>query len=174
MDNRLTKKVAVITGSGSGIGQSIALRFAEEQAFVAILEMNASGAEDTLRQITASGGKGGVYECDVSQQNTVKQVMGQVVEKHGKIDILVNNAGIAHVGNVENTSEADLDRIYQVNIKGVYNCLQAAIGHMVKAGSGVILNLASIASKLGISDRFAYPHTRPTDSCIFDSGVENG
>jgi NAD(P)-dependent dehydrogenase (short-subunit alcohol dehydrogenase family) len=79
-----------------------------------------------------------------------------VLAESGRIDILVNNAGIAHIGTVESTTEADLDRIYSVNVKGVHLCSQAAVPAMVKEGGGVILNLASIASLIGLTDRFAY------------------
>lgn len=153
---RLENKVAVVTGGGSGIGQSISQRFAQEGAHVAILELNPQGAAGTVEQIEAQGGKAKVYACDVSHQGAVGQAMESVARDFGKLDILVNNAGIAHVGNVENTEESDFDRIVQVNVKGVYNCMKAGVPLMVAQGKGVILNLASIASKIGLSDRFAY------------------
>ncbi|HEY0039551.1 MAG TPA: SDR family oxidoreductase, partial [Flavisolibacter sp.] len=90
--------------------------------------------------------------CDVTSQQKVKEVFRSI----GKIDILVNSAGVSHIGNVENTSEADFDRLYNVNVKGVYNCLQAAVAIMKQNSGGVILNLASIANNVGLADRFAY------------------
>ncbi|MBT28630.1 MAG: short-chain dehydrogenase [Thalassobius sp.] len=104
----------------------------------------------------AEGGKAFIYTCNVASQEAVKITLNSIFEHSNKIDILINNAGIAHVGNVETTTEADLDRIYSVNIKGVYNCMHEAVKLMKKQGGGTILNLASIVSAVGISDRFAY------------------
>jgi NAD(P)-dependent dehydrogenase (short-subunit alcohol dehydrogenase family) len=92
------------------------------------------------------------YSCDVSNQETVEEVFASI----GDFNILVNNAGIAHIGNIENTSQADFERIYNVNVKGAYNCLKAAIPVMKNKGGGTILNMASIAALVGIPDRFAY------------------
>ena len=93
--------------------------------------------------------------CDVSDQAKVQNVFQSIVKDH-PVDILVNNAGIANIGKVENTTEDDLDRVYAVNIKGVYNCLHACISIMKSNGGGVILNMASIAASAGLPDRFAY------------------
>ena len=151
----LKGKTAVITGGASGIGKAIAHRFAAQGASVYILEFNEEKGEETLEEIVKNGGKAKFYECDVSHQEQVKHIMAQIAED-GPIDILINNAGIAHVGNVENTSEEDLDRIYQVNVKGVYNCLNAVIPYMKRKNNGCIVNMASVASVVGIADRFAY------------------
>jgi NAD(P)-dependent dehydrogenase (short-subunit alcohol dehydrogenase family) len=93
-----------------------------------------------------------IHTCDVSNTTQVSDIINQI----GKIDILVNNAGIAHIGNAENTSEADFDKIVNVNIKGVYNCVHYVIPIMKAHGGGVILNMASVAASLGINDRFVY------------------
>ena len=151
----LTGKTAVITGAGSGIGQSIAQTFAEQGATVHILELNQEAGQDTVATIQAQGGTASVHACDVSQPSTVQKAMAQI-HQAGRIDILVNNAAVAHVGTVETTTEEDLDRIYRVNIKGVYNCLHACVPIMKEQGGGVILNMASVASVVGIADRFAY------------------
>lgn len=144
----------MVTGGGSGIGRAISQAFAEQGAQVHILELNAEHARETVMAIQANSGKAQVHECDVADQEMVKAVIDEIA-KNGRIDILVNNAGIAHVGNAENTSEADFDRIYRVNVKGVYNLLHTVIPHMKHRG-GTIINMASIASSVGISDRFAY------------------
>ncbi|WP_207435782.1 SDR family NAD(P)-dependent oxidoreductase [Sabulibacter ruber] len=149
---KLTGKVAVVTGGGSGIGKAISQVFARQGAEVHILELQQENGQETASEIEAAGGTAHVHACDVSQQEQVKTVFQTI----GKVDILVNNAGIAHIGNVETTSEEDLDRIYRVNVKGAYNCLQAAVEQMKTQGSGVILNMASIAAHVGLSDRFAY------------------
>ena len=86
----------------------------------------------------------------------MKEACHDIIQKFKRIDILINNAGIAHIGNLEKTSEDDLDRIYEVNIKGVYNGLYAAIPYMIHQNNGVILNMSSIATMVGLPDRFAY------------------
>ena len=152
----LNKKVAVITGGGSGIGKSIAELFSKQGASVFILELNAESAEETVRNCKAAGGKAASYSCNVSDQSAVTSIRDQIVKQSGRIDVLVNSAGIAHIGNLEKTTEADLERIFQVNIKGVYNTMFAIVPQMKQQGGGVILNLASVASSVGIADRFAY------------------
>ena len=149
---KLTHKSAIITGGGSGIGKAMAILFAKQGAEVHIIELNNDAAAETVSEITASGGKAFGHACDVSKHAQVLETMNKI----GKIDILVNNAGIAHIGRADNTSEADFDRICNVNIKVVYNCLFAAIPLMKANKGGVILNTASIAASVGIVDRFAY------------------
>jgi NAD(P)-dependent dehydrogenase (short-subunit alcohol dehydrogenase family) len=148
----LENKIAVITGGGSGIGRAIAALFAKQGAIVHIIEINSANAAEILEEISNSGGKAYSYSCDVSKQEEVKSVF----EKVGKVDILVNNAGIAHVGKADDTSVEDFDRIINVNVKGVYNCLHTVIPGMKENGGGVILNMSSIAAILGLTDRFAY------------------
>ena len=148
----LKDKSVIITGGGSGIGRAISLLFAKQGAFVNIIELNPIAADETVNQILQEGGQAKAYTCNIVNQGKVLEVFQQI----GRVDILVNNAGIAHVGNLENTSEDDLDRIYQVNVKGAYNCLFVAIPMMKAQGSGVVLNMASVASSVGIADRFAY------------------
>jgi len=152
----LKNKVAVITGSGSGIGKAIAELFSKQGAWVFILELNAEAADATVKSCTAKGGKAAAYSCNVSSQAMVIDIMEQIRKQAGRIDILVNCAGIAHVGKLETTTEADIERIFQVNVKGVYNTMFAAVPHMKAQNGGVILNLASTVSSVGIPDRFAY------------------
>lgn len=151
----LKNKTAIITGGGSGIGKAISKTLAEQGALIHILELNVDNAETTKKEIEANGGKAEVHQCNVVNQKEVISVVA-AIEKKSSIDILINNAGIAHVGNVENTPEDAMDRVYNVNVKGGYNCIYAVIPFMKKKGSGVIINMASIASSVGISDRFAY------------------
>lgn len=153
---KLNGKNAVVTGGGSGIGQAIAKTFAAAGAAVRILELNQQGADETVEQITAAGGKALGFSCNVADQQQVVQVMQQIINEDGKLDIIVNCAGIAHIGNLGNTGEADFDRIFSVNVKGIYNCMFAVIEQMQQQGGGVILNMASVAATVGIADRFAY------------------
>ncbi|GAC1304114.1 MAG: glucose 1-dehydrogenase [Mucilaginibacter sp.] len=149
---KLTGKSVVITGGGSGIGKAMSILFAKQGATVHIIEVNDEAVSQTVNEISTSNGKAISYTCDVSNQQQVLDTFGKI----GKIDILVNNAGIAHIGRADNTTEADFDRIYNVNVKGVYNCLFAAIPMMKANKGGVILNTASVAAHVGITDRFAY------------------
>jgi len=119
---------------------------------VHIIELNEESAAETLLQIHAEGGRGEIHICDIAQQKTVLETF----QKIGAFDILINNAGIAHIGNAENTSESDFDRVFQVNVKGVYNCIHAAIPILKAGGGGLILNMASVAATVALSDRFAY------------------
>lgn len=155
----LKNKVALVTGGGSGIGKAISLTFAQQGAAVHILDFNVDAAEETVKEIETSGGKAKAHKCDVSNKKNVEDIVASIT-KNGGIDILINNAGIAHVGNIEACEEEDLDRLYNVNIKGVYNCIKACLPALKKSGNGVILNLASIASTVGINDRFAYSMTK--------------
>jgi NAD(P)-dependent dehydrogenase (short-subunit alcohol dehydrogenase family) len=152
---RLDGKVAVVTGGASGIGRAIAERFAASGACVRILDLDQSAAEAVTADIVALGRNAKAYCCDVADQENVKTVFDNIF-KHDRIHILVNNAGISHVGNLETTSESDFERVFCVNIKGMYNCMYACIGHLKANGGGVILNMASIAGTAGLSDRFAY------------------
>lgn len=148
----LKGKIAVITGGGSGIGKAMALLFARQGAVVHIIDLDVKYAIDTVKEIESNKGKAYYYSCDVSKQNQVISAFSKI----GTVDILINNAGIAHIGRADNTNEEDFDRVYNVNVKGVYNCLRAVIPLMKSNGGGVILNTASIAAHVGIVDRFAY------------------
>jgi 2-keto-3-deoxy-L-fuconate dehydrogenase len=152
---RLEDKVAVLTGAGSGIGRAIALAFAAHGATVRVLDIGKEKAEATAKLITDSGGRASAHACDVGDQTQVKATFAEFF-RNERVHILVNNAGISHIGTVETTTEQDLDRVYRINVKGVYNGMHAAVGHMKARGGGVILNMASIAGSSGLADRFAY------------------
>lgn len=149
----LNNKIAVITGGGSGIGRAIALLFAKQGAVVHVLDLD---PDESVSIIKENAGKAKGHTCNVAGQVEVSSVMRSI----GPFHILINNAGIAQVGTAENTEEEDFDNLILVNVKGVYNCLHAAIPLMRKAGGGTILNMASIAGQSGLSDRFAYSATK--------------
>jgi len=148
----LKGKSAIITGGGSGIGKAISTLFARQGATVHIIELNAEAAAQTVGAIEDEGGTAKAYSCDVSNQEAVVKVFNDI----GAIDILVNNAGIAHVGKADTTSEEDFMKVFNVNVRGAYNCLYAAIPALKKSSTAVIINMASIAANVGITDRFAY------------------
>ncbi len=157
----LSGKTAVITGAGSGIGKAIALLFAQQGAHVEILEVSAANAQAVADEIIARGGSAAWQLCDVGNRAEVTAAFAAMIPRAANgINILVNNAGIAHIGTVLSTTEEDLDRLYHVNIKGVYNCMAVAVAGMVERGGGVVLNMSSIASRMGLQDRFAYSMTK--------------
>lgn len=158
----LKGKSVVITGGGSGIGKAISVLFGKQGAFVHIMELNGDAANETVNEIVKEGGKAISYSCNVSDQRQVVDTYNKI----GAIDILVNNAGIAHIGVADTTSEEDFTRIFNVNVKGVYNSLFAAIPLMKQKGGGVILNMASIAAVVGITSRFAYSMSKGAVSAM--------
>ncbi len=155
----LKGKRAVVTGGASGIGWAIAQTLAARGAAVHILDLNEESSKEAVSAIVDAGGSATAHRCDVTDGAEVATVFGEIL-RDGRIDILVNNAGVAHVGNLEQTTEEDLDRLYRVNVKGVYLCMQACIESMKENGGGVILNMASVAASVGIADRFAYSMTK--------------
>ena len=152
----LKNKSAVITGGGSGIGKAIAELFVARGASVHILELNADTTAKSFEGIDQIK----VHACNVSNQKDVNQVVENIFRAEGKIDILVNSAGVAHIGKLETTTEEDFMRLFEVNVKGVYNTMQAVVGYMKEQKHGVILNVASVAAFLGLVDRFAYSMTK--------------
>jgi 2-keto-3-deoxy-L-fuconate dehydrogenase len=154
----LKNKTAIVTGGGSGIGRAICLLFAQAGARVYVLDIDEKGSSETIDQIRMQGGMAEFISCAVDQefsvQNSIRHILLSQIP-----DILVNNAGIAHIGNIENTSEGDVDKLFSVNVKGVYHLVKTCIPHM-KAKGGVILNMASIAALVGLPDRFAYSMTK--------------
>ncbi len=156
---KLENKTAIVTGGGSGIGRAISILFAKQGAAVHILDFDSNGANKVVEEIKASGGTATAHQCDVSNQQQVTDIIKAIAAASGSIQLLINNAGVAHVGTVETTSEDDFNRLFNINVKGVYNCLQAAVPFMKETG-GAIVNMASIASSVGIPDRFAYSMTK--------------
>ena len=148
-----------MTGGGSGIGRSVCLRLARDGATVFVLDLNLESAQNVVSEIEGQSGSAQALSCDVTSSKGTREVFADVL-KHSPIDVLVNSAGVAHIGNIENTTEDDLDRLYNVNVKGTYNAMAAVVPSMKARQSGVIVNVASVASTVGISDRFAYSMTK--------------
>jgi NAD(P)-dependent dehydrogenase (short-subunit alcohol dehydrogenase family) len=148
----LNNKTAVVTGGGSGIGQEVCNVLAAQGAIVYVLDLNAEHAHATAAAIEKNGGKAKAIAIDVTDQAAMKKAY-EAIEK---IHLMVNCAGISHIGNATNTSEADFEKIFHVNVRGVYNSLFAGIPVMQKTGGGAIVNISSIVAKVGVADRFAY------------------
>ena len=151
----LLNKHAVVTGAGSGIGKAVALLLAKQGATVYVVDINVEQAEEVVGEILSAGGKAVAKVSDVSNQKLVDEIFAGLPQ----LDILVNSAGVSHIGTAETTSEEDMDRLYKVNVKGVYNSLRAGIP-VLKRNGGVIVNMCSIAATVGIPDRFAYSMTK--------------
>ena len=149
--NDFKDKVTIITGGGSGIGEAMCKHFADKKAKVIILDNN----EAEGRRVSEEN-KSDFIKCDISDEGSVDDAFNQIENNYGRIDILINNAGIAHIGKITETNPEDFDRIIKINVRGAYLCARASINSMIKNNKGCILNMASVASNLGIPDRFAY------------------
>ena len=156
----LAGKTALVTGAGSGIGAAIAERFARSGAHVVVTDINEAQAADVDTQLRASGGSAEALRLDVTMENDARRVAEAVHHRHQHLDILVNNAGIGHVGAMPTTSGADLDRLYAVNVRGVFNVTKAFLPAMIARRAGAIVNIASIGGIVGIRDRLAYCTTK--------------
>lgn len=157
---RLDNKSAIVTGAASGIGESIARIFAAQGATVFILDINDEKGQSVAADIESKGGKAKYYNCELTSIAKVRATFKMIYDDHGSFDILINNAGISQIGNVEVTTPEMLDKVYEVNVKAVYHCLHEGVKLMKKDEGGVILNLASVASVIGLKDRFGYSMTK--------------
>jgi len=150
----LSSPYVIITGGASGIGLSMVSLFNKNGAIVDVFDINKPSPE-LIEKKGIDKNTVHFHEIDITNQQQVKELVS-VIAIQREIGILINNAGIAHIGNAVNTSEKDFQKIFDVNVKGAYNCIQACLPFMIENGEGVILNMASVAATVGISDRFAY------------------
>ena len=155
----LNNKTSIITGGGSGIGKAISTLFAKQGSDIYILDVDEAGARATAEEINSGNGRATFIKCNVASAEETSTAINNIVAERSTIDIIVNNAGIAHVGTIESTNESDFERLFAVNVKGMFHVAKAAIPFMKEKG-GSILNMASIASTVGIPDRFAYSMTK--------------
>jgi len=153
---RLAGKIALVTGGGQGIGRAIALRLAEDGADVAVADLNLESAQNVAREIEHAGRRALAVQADVRKIDMVRKMVSDVVEHFGTIDILVNNAGVGLFNPIFEIDEREMDLQYEVNVKGLFFAMQAAAEHMVKKGSGKIVNLASQAGRRGEAYALSY------------------
>lgn len=156
---RLENKVVIITGAGSGIGKETALLFAKEGAKVVVADVNEKGGEETVAEIKRNG-DGFFVKLDVTNREQSVQMAKATLEKYGKIDVLINNAGIAQDAFVSKMTEQQWDKVIDINLKGVFNCIQAVVDIMMKQGSGVIINTSSIVGLNGNVGQVNYSATK--------------
>ena len=156
----LSGKTALVTGAGSGIGAAIAQALAAAGARVFATDRDAATALATAQGIERAGGRSTALPLDVTDEAACARTVEAVAESGAPLDILVNNAGIGHVGTLLSTTGADLDRLYQVNVRGIFNVSKVFLPGMVERGRGAIVNMASVAGTVGIRDRLAYATTK--------------
>ena len=156
----LTGKSAFVTGAGSGIGEAIAHALGSAGAFVYVADIDGENGERVAESVTANGGNGEYVQLDVSKKESCLAAASKVHSDRGTLDILVNNAGIGHVGTILNTESEDLERLFAVNVRGVFDLTKAFIGPMIARKKGVIINIASIGGVVAISERLAYCTTK--------------
>ena len=149
---RIDDKTALVTGAGSGIGKAIAELFAQQGATVWAVDRDEASAETTAAGIRAAGGRAESARVDVSEAADVEALARRI----GPLDVLVNNAGIGHVGNLLATTAQDLDRLYAVNVRGVFNGARALVPAMLDRGRGSVINMASVGGVVAVRDRLAY------------------
>ena len=146
---RFKDQVAIITGAAKGIGRSIALALVKEGAKVVLVDVDGEVLRNLQEEIEKRGGQALSVACDISTPSDVERMAEQGLKAFGRIDLLVNNAGIIRRGTIETVSEEDWDRVIAVNLKGTFNCCKAVVGPMKRQRSGKIVNVSSIAGKLG-------------------------
>ncbi|MBI3878475.1 MAG: SDR family oxidoreductase [Verrucomicrobia bacterium] len=157
---RLDNKISLVTGAGSGIGAAIAETFAKAGAFVFVTDRDEKSGQETTARIRAAGGAADFLLLDVADEASCAEIARVVLERKGRLDILVNNAGIGHVGTMTTTRGHDLDKMYAVNVRGVFNVTKAFLEGMLARKSGNVINLASIGGVCAVRDRLAYCTTK--------------
>jgi NAD(P)-dependent dehydrogenase (short-subunit alcohol dehydrogenase family) len=157
---RLTDKICVITGAGSGIGRSTALLFAREGASVAVADINREQGEETVDLISRSGGKAIFLETDVTDPQSAQAMAQETIRQYGRIDVLFNNAGISGVGLLHEIEPEVWDRVVNVNIRGVYLPSKYVLPHMIERKSGTIINMSSCVAEIGLAKRALYAATK--------------
>jgi len=156
MGDRLKDKVAIITGAAKGIGFATAKRFAQEGAKVIIVDIGSEAIKAAVDQIPGAEG----HVMNVTDRASIQSVVDEIIQRHGRIDILINNAGITQDARLIKMTEAQFDTVIDVNLKGVFNCTQLVVPHMLEAGSGAIVNASSVVGLYGNFGQTNYAATK--------------
>jgi 2-keto-3-deoxy-L-fuconate dehydrogenase len=156
----LTRKIVLVTGAASGIGEAIAVTLSRAGAFVYVADLDEINGKRVVATITGERGEAAFCKLNVAEKANCERVAQSILEKHGRLDILVNNAGIGHVGTLLETTEEDLDRLFAVNVRGMFSLTKAFLPSMIEHKKGVIINTASIGGVVAIKDRLAYTTTK--------------
>lgn len=156
MNNRFNNKVVIVTGGASGIGLETAHQFAEEGAITIIVDCNLKKKAEVMAAFEDRNQECIYYHADVANQDDVKTLVNMIIERYGKIDILFNNAGIEISGDLINFTEEHYQQLMDVNVKSVFLCSKYVLPHMMNGSSGVIINMASVASFLAWKDDAVY------------------
>jgi NAD(P)-dependent dehydrogenase (short-subunit alcohol dehydrogenase family) len=156
MGNRLEGKVAIVTGTGAGIGKSIVSEFAKEGAKVIAASRRASTGQPVVDEVVANGGEAKFVQTDVSIEADVKNLIKTCIKEYGKIDILVNNAGVNFIKPFEEVKPSDWDYVLNTDLRGTYLCTYFTIHEMLKAGGGSIINVATVHTKAGVPGAAPY------------------
>ncbi|MFC1493458.1 3-oxoacyl-[acyl-carrier-protein] reductase, partial [candidate division KSB1 bacterium] len=152
----LKNKVALITGGSQGIGKSIAAVLAEAGALAAITDIDKEKGEETVKEITAGGGRAAFYHGDVTDSGSVDNMVSEIVKEHSSLDILVNNAGITKDGLIMRMKDDQWDDVIRINLKGAFNCIRAVTKPMMKQRSGAIVNVSSVIGVMGNAGQANY------------------
>ena len=156
----LTGKIALVTGAASGIGEAIAVTLAGRGAYVYVADIDEANGLRVVATIENDGGRASFMSLNVVRHDDCVRAANQVHDDHGRLDILVNNAGIGHVGTMLETEVADLERLFAVNVSGMFDLTKAFLGKMIERKHGVIVNTASVGGVTAIRDRVAYCTTK--------------
>lgn len=160
MTDRLKDKVSIITGSANGIGLATAIKFANEGAVSIICDMNLDQVNSAVEQIKSAGGQAAGYVMNVTDRVNIDAVVADVMAKYGRIDVLINNAGITKDARLVKMTEQQFDAVIDVNLKGVFNCTQAVVPHMIDAGKGAIVSASSVVGLYGNFGQTNYAATK--------------
>lgn len=156
----LTGKIALVTGAASGIGEAIAFTYSRQGAFVYVADIDEANGQRVVAEITNDGGQAFFLKLNVADLTDCLKAVECVHGEHGHLDILVNNAGLGHVGTILETTAEDLDWLFSVNVRGMFDLTKAFIPKMIKRKYGVIVNMSSVGGVVAISDRIAYCTTK--------------